>query len=287
MKRLAGKRLYITGGSSGIGKATAIEAVRAGAHVVISARGEGRLNEVLEELKKHAGEGQIVDAVRVDIADRAQVEETASVILEKLGGLDILINNAGVAHVERIEEASPDVYVRMMEINYLGTVWTTLAFVPHFQKQRSGTIAAVSSTLGLMGLVGYSAYAGSKYAITGFYDCLRQDLLKDGVQVSVMFPADVDTPQLAEENKIKPPETKALASTASLAQPEVVARAFLKGLLGGKYHIMPGFENRSILWAHHKVPWLVRWVIDRDLKKFWKKHPVGPAAGNGASEATP
>jgi 3-dehydrosphinganine reductase len=183
----------------------------------------------------------------------------------------VLINNAGVAFVGEIETAKPDEYRRMMDINYFGTVWTTLSFLPHFREQEGGIVAAVSSTLGQMGLYGYSAYAASKYALTGFMDCLRQDLLKYGIQVTVLFPADTDTPQLHAENKIKPAETKALASNASMASPEDVARTFLEGLTQKKYHIAPGFENAFILWANHKMPSLVRWFIDRDLKKFWKE----------------
>ena len=158
----------------------------------------------------------------------------------------------------------------MMEVNYFGVVWTTLSFLPHLRAQGHGTIAAVSSTLGLMGLYGYSAYAASKYAITGFCDCLRQDLLRDGIQVSVLFPADTDTPQLAEENKIKPATTKALAGNASLVSPEFVARYFLKQLARGRYHIIPGFENRSIVWMHHKLPWLVRGFIGWSLRRMSK-----------------
>ncbi len=266
-----GKKVYITGGSSGIGRATALELVEQGAHVAISARGQDRLNETLSAMQnKRANAEQKVFAYRVDVADQEEVKANSQQVLADLGGLDVLINNAGVAYVTSIDNAEPDQYRRMMDINYFGMVWTTLAFLPHFQEQGSGSIAAVSSTLGLMGLYGYTAYAGSKYAITGFCDCLRQDLLKYNVKVSVLFPADTDTPQLHEENKIKPAETKALAGTVKVVSAEFVTQALLSGIAKGRYHIIPGAENGMVVWAHHKLPWLVRWVIDRDLRKFWK-----------------
>jgi len=271
MSDYKGKRVYITGGSSGIGRSMALQLVGEGAHVFISARGQQRIDDTLEEMRAVAGPGQRLGGMSVDVSDHDAVQAAAPKVLEALGGLDILINNAGVAYVTQIEGATPDEYRRMMDINYFGTTWTTLSFLPHFQAQRSGTIAAVSSTLGMMGLYGYSAYAASKFAITGFMDCLRQDMLKYGVQVSVLFPADTDTPQLAEENKIKPAETKALAGNVTMATPEYVSKVFLSKLAAGRYHIAPGFENAFVLWAHHKVPWLVRWVIDRDLRKFWRK----------------
>lgn len=271
MSWFSGKRVYITGGSSGIGKSTAQELIKRGAHVFISARGKERLEAALEELRKGAGPEQIVAGRPLDVSNEDEVRAAAPEILQALGGLDILINNAGVAYVCEPEQATTAEYRRMMDINYFGTVYTTLAFLPHFRQQRSGSIAAVSSTLGMMGLYGYTAYAASKYAITGFSDCLRQDLLRYNVQVSVLFPADTDTPQYHEENQTKPAETKALAGTASLVSAEYVAEAFCDGLAAGRYLIVPGASNKFVIWAHHKMPWLVRWVIDRDLRKFWRK----------------
>ena len=268
-----GKKVYITGGSSGIGKATAVEAVKRGAHVWISARGKARLDEALAELKALAAPGQVVGAIVLDVSDQAAVEAAVPVILAGLGGLDVLMCNAGVAHCDRLENTSAAEYRRMMDINYFGAVWTTLAFLPHFRKQRSGSLTAVSSTLGQMGLFGYSAYCASKYAITGFFDCIRQDVLPYQLKVSVLFPADVDTPQLVEENLTKPAETKALSGTASLARPETVAVAYLNGIEAGTYHIEPGMANAGILWANRHLGPVTRWVIDSDLKKFWKKSP--------------
>ena len=265
-----GKKVYITGGSSGIGKAIAAELVKRGASVAISARGQERLDQAKEELQALASAGQTVAAFAVDVSDHDQVQATAAQVLEALGGLDVLINNAGVAHVGRIEDEGPDAYRRMMDINYFGTVWTTMAFLPHFMDQRSGHVSCVSSALGLMGLFGYTAYAASKHAIVGYADCLRQDMLQYGVGVSVLFPFDTDTPQLHEENRSKPAETKALAGTVKVVSPESVAVAYLNAIARGSYHIIPGLENKAVIWAQHKVPWLVRWVIDRDLRKHWR-----------------
>jgi len=275
MKRYDGKRVYITGGSSGIGKAMATLLVAHGADVVISARGRKRLEQAKTELEVlRVRDDQIIGAVPVDVSNREEVETAAPAITQMLGGLDILVNNAGVAYVDRIEKATPDEYERMMQINYFGMVWTTLAFLPHFREQRTGTIAAVSSTLGIMGVFGYTAYAASKHAVAGFIDCLRQDMLEFGVQVSILFPSDTDTPQFHEENRTKPAETKALAGWATLSTADYVAARFLRSMASGKYTIAPGFANKFVIWAHHKLPWLSRRVIDHDLRKFWRNKPT-------------
>ncbi len=283
MRSFRGCKAYVTGGSSGIGKATAIDLARRGASVCISARGEERLESALGEIESAARtKDQTFCALKVDVSDRAEVDAQARTVLEKLGGLDLLINNAGVAHAGLIADAGPDEYLQMMDINYFGTVWTTLAFLPHFRAQGSGIIAGVSSTLGLVGLYGYSAYAASKFAVTGFYDCLRQDMLKFGVQVSVLFPSDTDTPQFHAENELKPPETKAISGNIDMVSPDMVAETFLEGMLAGKYQIVPGFENKFVIWTSQKLPSVMRWYITRDLKKYWRTAATG-GTGSGAS----
>ena len=275
MKSFEGKRVYITGGSSGIGKAAAKRLVEAGAHVMIGARGEGRLAEVITELsalKRHPE--QRVEPVVVDVADVESVAAAAATVLDKLGGLDILINNAGIAHPAIATETPDTIYRAMMDVNYFGIVNTTQSFLPHFRKQRSGHISNVSSLLGFMGIFGYTAYAASKHAITGYSDCLRQELIAYNVGISVLFPGDTDTPQLEEENRIKPPETKAIAGNVKVVSPEFVADCLLKGIARGRYHILPGFDSKFTYFMYRHFPRLTRWVIDRDLKKYQRKNPI-------------
>ena len=264
------KKVFVTGGSSGIGKALALRLAAQGAHVAIAARSADKLEAALDEVKT-AGPGGTHLAVPLDVGNKAEVAAAAPRVLEGLDGLDILVNNAGITWPAYLAETPPDVFEHQMQVNYLGTVYTTLAFLPHFMEQRSGHVANVSSTLGFLGIFGYAAYAASKFAVTGFSDCLRQDLLPYGVQVHVLFPADTDTPQHSWELERMPAETRAIADTAGLSSAESVADALLDGMERGRFHIVPGFMNRATWLATRYAPGLVRGIADVDLKKAWTK----------------
>jgi len=264
----SGKRVFVTGGSSGIGKATAIILAKSGAHLLIAARGKDLLDEAVVEIKMHrVAPDQMIGAIACDVSDPERMREVAEEATAALGGVDVLINNAGVAHPATVTDTTDEIYERMMRINYFGMVYCTRAFLPHFVEQRSGHIANVSSLLGVMGIYGYTAYAASKHAMTGFSDCLRQEMLEYDVNVSVVFPGDTDTPQLAAENEIKPAQTKAIAGKVKVMSPEVVAAALLKGISRNKYHILVGFDSQLTYFMYRHFPGVVRWVIDWPLRK--------------------
>ena len=260
------KKVFITGGSSGIGLATAAHLVRAGAHVAIGARSEERLQAAQASLGQSAEDpAQKVVALRVDVSDKGAVEQARDSVLEQLGGIDILINNAGITRPGPIQELDDAVFESMMRVNYFGTVTVTRAFLPQLRRQRSGHITNVSSLLGFMGIFGYTAYAASKFAIVGFSECLRQELLPHGVGVSVVYPPDTDTPQLAEENLIKPAETKAVAGNVKVMSAEAVAQTMLDGIVEGRVHIVPGMAGKLTHFAYRHFPWVVRKKIDSDV----------------------
>jgi len=275
MNHFRGKKVFITGGSSGIGEAAAKLLASWGADVWIGARGEARLATALDGIRAAGrGSGQVFGRTALDVSDTASVASAAAEVLEGLGGLDLLINNAGIAHPATVLETPDEIYESMMRVNYFGTVNVTRAFLPHLYAQKRGHVCNVGSMLGFMGIYGYTAYAASKYAITGFSDCLRQELLDHGVGITVVFPPDTDTPQLAAENEIKPPETKAIAGEVKMMSAEAVATAMLKGIANGKYHVVPGMMGGLTYWAYRHAPWLVRLVIDGALKSYRKKHPL-------------
>jgi 3-dehydrosphinganine reductase len=262
----AGRRALVTGGSSGIGRAIALELVRSGADVAILARGEEALARVLGELRVAAPAARCA-AVSCDVSDPAQVERAVARAAAELGGLDLLVNDAGIAHAERFEDTDLAVFRRVLEVNFLGTVYATRAALPHLRAHGGGHVANVSSLAGLLAIYGYAAYAPSKFAVTAFSEVLRQELRPHGIGVTVCFPPDTDTPQLAAENRTKPPETHALAGNAALLTPEAVAAALLDGIARGRAVVIPGRSARLVAWAARLAPGLVRWVVDREIRR--------------------
>lgn len=274
MEWFKGKKIVITGGSSGIGKATAVLCAQWGAHVCIAGRDAKKLEAAMEQIRPFAkAPGQKVVSVSVDVSDRSQVNKVAPDIVGRLGGIDVLINCAGITWPGYIQDIPDAVWDSMIQVDYMGTVNTVRAFLPYFMKQKHGSIANVSSTVGFMGVFGYAAYSAAKFAVVGLSECLRQDLLPYNISVSVIYPADTDTPQWHEENKIKPPETRALAGNIKVMQPDKTAMALLKGISGRQFTIVPGAMNKFTYFMSRHFPRIVWMIVSGDLHKYWKKHP--------------
>jgi 3-dehydrosphinganine reductase len=268
-----GKKVVITGGSSGIGKAFALSLAKSGAHVCIWARNAERLESSLAEIRSGAiSAGQKIISMAVDVTDRAQVKASAGEAVKQLGGIDILLNSAGITWPARFMDIPDKIWDSMIQVDYMGTVNATRAFAPFLITQKSGNIVNISSTVGYMGVFGYAAYGPAKFAVTGFTECLRQEMLPYNVNVSVVFPPDTDTPQLHEENKIKPQETRVLSGNIKVMSASKVAAAILKGIKNRSFSIVPGAMNRFTYFMNRHFPSIVWMIVSGDLRKYWKKN---------------
>ena len=265
MGRFAGKKILITGGSAGIGLATARRALGAGANVCIASRSRDRLEAAAKELT--AAGGAEPHPVKMDVRDEASVEHGVAAARERLGGLDIVISNAGYAHPGHVGELPMQAFEDMLAVNYLGMVRVTRAVLPELVRAGSGHITYVSSMLGFMGLYGYTAYAGSKHAIAGFAECLRQEMRPHGIKVSVCYPPTTDTPGLAHENTIKPAETWAIEGSSRIFTADRVAERLLAGISAGRFDILVGVDSAMIWRMQRFTPWLVRQTIDGSLRR--------------------
>ena len=265
MKAFKGKIVYITGGSSGIGRAAAGLFAREGAHVVIFARNADRLQEAHAEVEtKRLREGQRFAWYAVDITDEPAVMETMEQAVKDFGAPDLLVNSAGRAIPKYFEEITAEQFEETMKINVYGIRHTLAALLPHMWA-KGGAVVNVSSVAGLIGVFGYTDYSASKFAVIGFSEALRSELKPLGIRVSVLCPPDTDTPGLEAENRTKPPETHAISKNAKMMQPEDVARAMMKGIRSNTFLIVPGFDSKLSVLAKRLLPGLVERIMDRAI----------------------
>jgi short-subunit dehydrogenase len=180
----------ITGASSGIGEALALAFAARGDRVVLAARNEQEIARVAYACERAGGQSL---AVPTDVTDPAQCEALVRRTVERFGGIDTFVNNAGISMWARFEEVTDlTIFDRIMRVNYLGSVYCTHAALPHIKASR-GLLVAVSSLTGKTGVPTRTGYAASKHAVQGFFDSLRIELRGTGVDVLVVSPGFVDT----------------------------------------------------------------------------------------------
>ena len=190
MGALDGRKALITGASSGIGEATAAAMAAEGAAVALAARRKDRLDALVERIDDAGGRAVAVEA---DVADEAQARSLVADATDALGGLDCLVNNAGVMLLGLVQGAETDEWRRMVEVNLLGLLYCTHAAVPVMRDGGGGDIVNVASVAGRTARMGLAAYNMTKWGVVGFSEALRQEGQHIGIRVSCIEPGYVDT----------------------------------------------------------------------------------------------
>ncbi len=255
-----GKHALITGGSSGIGLAMAKTLLDFQASVTLIARTQSALDKAQAELQQRSYSAQ-VEILRLDVSDWPTVNEQLSAHLETHPA-QILINSAGVSRPGRFLEQGPEIARTIMDINYFGCLHTCKIVAPHLIGQGGGDIMNIGSLAGAISIYGYTAYASSKFALSGFSEALRAELKPHKVRVSHLLPPDTDTPMLHRERNYIPAETLAIAGTVKTMAASEVAEAALKGIAKGRYEIVPGTESKATLLVSRLSPRLGRKICD-------------------------
>ncbi|UUU26350.1 SDR family oxidoreductase [Streptomyces sp. DSM 40750] len=271
---IGSSHVIVTGGSSGIGLATARLLAARGARLSLIARGAERLEAAAKEVSaapeevptaskgvpaaargvsaaargvSAAARRGSVAARAADVADQAALTRAiAELEEEQAQPCDILITSAGLARPGHFLELPDEVFRQMIEVDYFGTLHAIRAVAPGMVERGHGSVVAVSSAAGLLGIFGYSAYGPAKFAVRGLMESVRAELTPRGVHVGVVFPPDVDTPQLAEENRWKPRETRVVGGTIKPLTAEKVAAALVKGIDQRRFTICPDTGTRAL-----------------------------------------
>ena len=252
----------VTGASSGVGRAIARAFAEAGAKLGLIARGTEGLENAAREAQDLGAEAL---ALPLDVADAAAVDDAAARVVERWGGIDIWVNDAMVSVFSPIDQMRPDEFRRVTDVNYLGTVYGTLAALRHMRARDRGVIIQIGSALAYRSIPLQSAYCGSKAAIRGFTDSLRSELIhaRSGIAVTMLQLPAVNTPQfevvrnrLAEHPQPVPP----------IYQPEVIARAAVRAALKPRREVWIGWSAVKAILGQRLIPG----TLDEYLaKKAW------------------
>jgi 3-oxoacyl-[acyl-carrier protein] reductase len=186
---LTGQTALVTGGSRGIGRAICLALAGEGANVVIAARDESKIRETIDKLKEIGGKAL---GVQADVRNEEDVKNLISRIIEKFGKLNILVNNAGVAHRKRLEETTLKEYDEIMDTNLKGVFLCSKYAIPHIRNSDNGKIINISSGAGLHGISELSIYCASKFGVIGITESIASEL-QDEIKVYAICPAGVDT----------------------------------------------------------------------------------------------
>jgi clavulanate-9-aldehyde reductase len=191
MADMGGKAVAITGASSGIGEATALALARAGASVALGARRRERIDALAKRIEEETGSTAV--ALEVDVTDEAQARAFVAGAAERLGRLDVLVNNAGVMLLGPVESGDAADWRRMVDVNLLGLLYCTHEALPIMRAQGGGDIVNLSSIAGRIARAGSAVYNLTKFGVNAFSEALRQEVAEGGIRVIVVEPGFVDT----------------------------------------------------------------------------------------------
>jgi short-subunit dehydrogenase len=258
--KFTNKVVVITGASSGIGEASAIQFAKSGAHVILVGRRKEKLLEVEKKLLEYNVSTLVCPC---DVSNKSQVKEMSNKVLEKFGKIDILINNAGFAIYGKVSDLDIEQIESQMITNYFGMIYCIKNFLKKMLEQKSGHIVNVASVAGSFGLPGIASYCASKFAMLGFSESLQHELKGTGVGITVISPIMVKTnffDHTSFASMVKYSQTALSAHT--------VAKAILKAANSSRLEIIVPSFVRGAIWAKHTFPYLINPIVSSAFKNL-------------------
>jgi NAD(P)-dependent dehydrogenase (short-subunit alcohol dehydrogenase family) len=256
MTVIGGKLAVVTGAASGIGRGTAIELARRGARLAISDLDRAGLAETAKRIEAAGG---TVTTYLVDVADRDAVYAFAQEV-ESLGGADIVVNNAGVAQIARVDELSYEDFEWVMNIDFWGMVYGTKAFLPQLQKKDEGHIVNVSSIFGIVSVPSQAAYNSAKFAIRGFTEALRHEMKGTRIKISCVHPGGIKTNIVRNARFLQSTQATAREEAVSgfdklaMTTPEKAGQIIVNGIAKNKPRILIGIDAKIIDLLQRLLP---------------------------------
>jgi short-subunit dehydrogenase len=254
--------VVITGGSSGIGRATAVRLAREGAALVLCARRADRLEAAAADVRAAGG---LALAIVADVTRPDDMQRVVDSAAGQFGAIDVMVCNAGFGIAGAIDDISPDQMQRLVDVNYMGTYHAVRAVLPLFRRRNRGHIIVVSSIVGKRGVPYMGAYAATKFAQTGLVECLRSEVAGSGIHVTAVFPVSTET----EFFEVMSRETGTAVTRADGPRQDVtvVADAIARAIHRPVPEVFPHAWSRALVWLNTAAPG----ICDRFVQRFGRK----------------
>jgi short-subunit dehydrogenase len=281
---VAPRVVVITGGSAGVGRATARKLAGDGASIGLIARGAERLEEARLEVENL---GVRAHSCSADVADPAQVEAAAAAIEDALGPIDVWINNAIATVFAPVGDTTPDEFRRATEVTYLGSVWGTMTALRRMRPRNRGVVVQVGSALAYRGIPLQAAYCGSKHALQGFLESLRSELLheRSNVRVTMVQLPALNTPQFTWSRAKLPRKPQPVPP---IFQPEVAAEAIAWAIDHPQRQLMVGWPTVKAIVGNAVAPGFVdRYLARTGYESQQTDEPIEPDRPDNLFEPVP
>ncbi|WP_394334969.1 SDR family oxidoreductase [Arenibacter troitsensis] len=260
MKTKVDRVVWITGASSGIGEALTFELNRKGYKLIISSR---KLSD-LQSVKTRCPKSELISLLPLDLMDRDTMSEKVTEAMSFYGSIDLLINNAGISQRSLIMETDLQVYQKLMDVNYMGTIALSKAILPYFVTQQKGHFVTVTSLMGKFGSPFRSGYCGAKHALHGFFDALRMEHEIDNIKVTMVCPGFVNTNvainALTADGS---PQVDNDVATKNGLSPQVFAKKMVKAIEKEKFEVYIGQKEVFGIYLKRFFPKLLHRLVLR------------------------
>lgn len=262
-RKMAGLRVLVTGASQGIGRGLAVVAAKKGCRVLAAARSQPLLDELAAEVRAAGG---TIETVAADVTRPADRQAMVDAATRHFGGLDVLINNAGIGATGHFMDSDPQTLRAIFETNFFGLTETTRVFLPLLKQGVTPAIVNISSVVGKRALPARGLYASSKFAVAGFSEAIRAELAKDGIQVVVINPGLTQTNfsqnMLEKKARMQMDHMRGMTS-------EEVAEATLRAIEKGKNEITLTFRGKLLALVNRFAPWVVDLFARKKVRELF------------------
>jgi len=267
MAKIDGSRVLITGASSGIGKATSIELAKRGAILALTARRLKALRKVSDEIKDAFPEAQAPLSIPSDVSDKEDVGRLVKKCVDYLGGIDILINNAGIGVYGNTEMTALEDFRSVMEVNFFGSLRCILEVLPRMKEIGKGLVVNVASVAAMHGVPYMGAYSASKAALVALSQSLRAELAKSGISMMIIYPGYTQTDFFKNEKRVGGAHRPA----GPYAPATKVARAIIKAIESERSDLVLSLAGKALKFSKSLMPWLAERAMQRIAYKLEDK----------------